>query len=108
MTDIPSTLSETEVRLGAAIRQFRLDAGFDQVELATRANISRSAVQALEAGSGSRLRTLVSTLRALNRLDALDSLTPAAGPSPLELLAQARRNARVPQRHRKRSGMSPS
>jgi transcriptional regulator with XRE-family HTH domain len=101
MTDIPSTAAETEVRVGAAIRQMRLDAGFDQVELATRANISRSAVQALEAGSGSRLRTLISVLRALDRLDALDSLTPAAGPSPLELLAAARLKARTPQRHRK-------
>jgi transcriptional regulator with XRE-family HTH domain len=101
MTDSPSTLAETEARLGAAIRQIRLDAGFDQVELATRANISRSAVQALEAGSGSRLRTLISALRALDRLDALDILTPATGPSPLELLAEARRNAKTPQRHRK-------
>ena len=101
MTDIPRTISEVEARVGAAIRQMRLDAGFDQVELATRANISRSAVQAIEAGSGSRLRTLISALRALDRLDALDSLMPAMGPSPLELLAATRRNVKTPQRRRK-------
>jgi transcriptional regulator with XRE-family HTH domain len=101
MTDIPSTSEEIEARIGASIRQMRLDAGFDQVELATRANISRSAIQAIEAGSGSRLRTLISALRALDRLDVLDNLMPASGPSPLELLAASRRRAKTPQRHRK-------
>jgi transcriptional regulator with XRE-family HTH domain len=113
MLDIPSTfyrpgaetvaetVAETEARLGRGIRQLRLEAGFDQVELAARANISRSAVQALEAGLGSRLRTVISVLRALDRLDALESLMPATGPTPLQLLAEARRAAKVPQRRRR-------
>jgi transcriptional regulator with XRE-family HTH domain len=104
MTEIPSTVAETETRVGEAVRQMRLEAGFDQAELATRANISRSAIQSLEAGSGSRLRTLISTLRALDRLDAIDSLMPVAGLSPLQLLAESRRSVRAPQRHRKSQG----
>jgi transcriptional regulator with XRE-family HTH domain len=104
MTDIPSTFAEIEVRLGRGIRQMRLDAGFDQIELASRANVSRSAIQALENGSGRRLRTLISALRALDRLDVLETLMPTAGPSPLELLAESRRALRPAQRNRKSLG----
>ncbi len=102
MIDYPSTwtLSEWEERVGVGVRQFRIAAGFDQIELAERANISRSAVQSLERGEGSRLRTLIAVLRALDRLDALDALMPDAEPTPLEVLADARR-ASLPQRVRR-------
>ncbi|MEN9621492.1 MAG: hypothetical protein RL499_1685 [Actinomycetota bacterium] len=96
-----STLDEWEQQVGAAIRRLRLDAELDQLELAVRANVSRSAVQALERGKGSRLRTLLAVLRALDRTDALDAIMPPDGPTPLEVLAQARRAAAAPQRYRK-------
>ena len=97
------SLEEWEQRVGAAIRQARIDAGYDQIALAERANISRSAVQALEQGAGTRLRTLLAVLRALDRLDVFDSLMPDLGPTPLELLAQSRGVA-APQRVRKAQG----
>ncbi|TFD74878.1 XRE family transcriptional regulator [Cryobacterium sp. Sr8] len=103
MTDIPrtaSTLHEWEEEVGAGIRQLRIDAGYDQVTLAERANISRSAVQSLENGAGSRLRTLIAVLRALDRTDLLGPLLPLHGPSPLEVLAEAQRRSRRQQRHR--------
>ncbi|MHB1172348.1 MAG: helix-turn-helix transcriptional regulator [Lacisediminihabitans sp.] len=104
MTDFTSrmtTLPEWEGRIGNAVRQLRIESGFGQVELAERADVSRSAVQALENGSSTRLRTLLSVLRALNRTDALDGIMPPDGPSPLEALAEARRRAKKPQRYRK-------
>ncbi|HRN28667.1 MAG TPA: helix-turn-helix domain-containing protein [Terrimesophilobacter sp.] len=106
MTDFSGanfTISEWEKRLGDAMRQLRITAGFDQNELADRANVSRSTVQSLEQGSGTRLHTLLAVLRALDRLDVFDSLMPSAGPTPLEQLAMARR-APAPQRRRKAQG----
>ena len=78
---MPEIVAEREARIGRDIRQLRLEAGYDQLQLATRANMSRSAVQALEAGSGSRLRTVFSVLLVLDRIDALDGLMPSAGPT---------------------------
>lgn len=102
MTDFSGlnfSLDQWEQRIGDAIRQARINAGYSQVELAERANLSRSTVQALEQGVGARLRTLVAVLRALDRLEIFDSLMPHQGPTPLELLA-ASRKAALPQRVR--------
>lgn len=103
MSDIsstPRTIHEWEQELGDAFRQLRLDAGYGQTELAERANLSRSSVQALERGSGTRLATVLSILRALDRLDVFDSIMRDDEPSPLEALAEAKRKA-TPRRNRK-------
>ena len=94
------TIGEWEQQVGNAVRQLRIAQGHDQIALAERANVSRSAVQSLERGTGSRLHTLLAVLRALDRLDAFDSILPDAEPSPLEVLAQTQREAR-PQRVRR-------
>lgn len=94
MSGIASIVDDRELAIGRAVRQWRIDAGRSQAELAERAGLSRSAVQGLERGTGSRLDTLVRVLRALGREDALDALAPAEGPSPLELLAARRRAER--------------
>ena len=102
-SDSNTTLAEWEREIGEALRRLRIDAGYDQLELAERANLSRSTVQALEQGAGTRLYTLLAVLRALNRLDVFESIMPDPGPSPLEALAEARRAA-GPQRRRRRMG----
>lgn len=84
-------IAEIEARIGRALRDLRIDAGYSQDELAERTSLSRSAIQALESGAGSRLATLIRVLRALDRLDALDELTPRTGPTPMELLRAERR-----------------
>jgi transcriptional regulator with XRE-family HTH domain len=94
MSEIQSSTIEIERRIGRALRQWRIDAGFSQDELADRASLSRSAIQSLETGRGSRIETLVRALRALDRLGALDDLTPRTGPSPIERLHEQRRAAR--------------
>jgi transcriptional regulator with XRE-family HTH domain len=103
MSDFTSTsltLREWEQQIGGALRQLRLEAGLGQVELADRANISRSSVQSLEQGAGSRLVTIIAVLRALDRLDVFDAIMPEEGPTPMQLLAEAKRSAK-PQRNRK-------
>lgn len=94
MSSFASVVDETERRIGRAVRQWRIDAGLSQEELADRASLSRSAVQKVEGGHGSRLETLIRVLRALERTDALDALTPRVGPSPIEQLAATRRAER--------------
>lgn len=100
MSGIEGTPEEIEARLGAAIRQWRIAAGYSQEELAERASLSRSAVQNIETGQGSRLATLIRILVALGRIDALDEFSPRVGRSPMEALAAARRaeqnNSRAP------------
>lgn len=94
------TLGEWEQRIGDAIRQLRLDAELDQSSLADKANVSRSAIQYLESGKGSRLRTLVAVLRALDRMDVFDAMMPFDGPTPLQVLAQTQRDLKKRRRHR--------
>ena len=57
------TLDEWEGRVGGAVRRLRIEAGYDQAGLAERANVSRSAVQGLEQGRGSRLHSQACTGR---------------------------------------------
>ncbi|MHA6668602.1 helix-turn-helix transcriptional regulator [Homoserinimonas sp. A447] len=92
--------SEWEASIGETLRQLRIENEFTQAQLAERANLSRSAVQGLELGSGSRLHTLIAVLRALDRLDLLLQLLPEEGPSPMELLRLAKKTH--PERYRSR------
>jgi len=85
------SVDAVETRIGRAIRELRIDAGYSQDELADRTSLSRSAIQSLETGAGSRLATVIRVLRALDRLDVLDDLTPRIGPTPMELLQAERR-----------------
>jgi len=51
-----------------------------------RAGIALTAVKNLESGKGATLKTLIKTLRALDRADWLASLAPAVSISPLQML----------------------
>jgi transcriptional regulator with XRE-family HTH domain len=93
------TTEDWERRVGDQVRALRIAALLGQDDLAERANISVTTVQALERGSGSSLKTLIRVLRVLGRTDWLDGLDPRGdGPSPLELLRQSRRQSPRPQR----------
>lgn len=94
MMDIPGNISDRELAVGRAVRRWRIDAGYTQMDVAERAGLSRSAVQSLETGAGSRLDTLLRILRALHREDALDSFALDTSPTPLDLLAAERRAQR--------------
>lgn len=88
------SITDVERRIGAAVRQWRIDQGYSQVELAERAGLSRAAIHRLETGAGTSMSTLIAALQALNALDALHVLTPRTEPSPLEVLAQHRAQAK--------------
>jgi transcriptional regulator with XRE-family HTH domain len=91
------TTSEIESHFGAQVKALRLDLDVDQATLAERAAVSLSAVKALEAGRGSSLRTVVRVVRALGRVDWLDTFFEPPSVSPIAI-ARAREGFRPPQR----------
>jgi transcriptional regulator with XRE-family HTH domain len=88
--------------VGAQVRDLRLRQNLRQADLARLANVSLSAVQNLEHGAGSSLKTLVQVARALGRADWLESLAPPRTISPMQLLHE-RRRAEAAQRSRARA-----
>lgn len=82
------TTAELEASLGQQIRALRLELDLDQAGLASRADVSISALRALEAGRGSSLRTLVRVTRALDRTDWLEAFHRTPEVSPLALLRE--------------------
>jgi len=95
---------EWEQHIGSQVRELRQRADLTQAELATRANVSLSAVRYLEAGKGSSLSTLVRVVRALDRTPWLETLAPPApSVSPIALLRDRKATAgRRRVRHRAR------
>ena len=79
-------IEEWESDLGEQMRALRLRANLDQISLAERAGIGLTAVKNLESGKGATVKTLIKTLRALDRADWLTSLAPPVGISPLQML----------------------
>lgn len=88
------TVPEWEAALGDQVRRVRIAQNLDQARLAQLADVSIGAVSNLERGKGSSLRTLISVLRALGRTDWLESLGPAVGVSPMQLLRAQQKTAR--------------
>jgi transcriptional regulator with XRE-family HTH domain len=80
------TVEEWEAILGDQIRRVRIAQNLDQARLAELADVSIGSVSNLERGKGSSLRTLIGVLRALGRMDWLETLAPAVGVSPMQLL----------------------
>ena len=85
------SIDDWQVDLGRQVSELRLRSGRTQAELAREANVSVSAIHALEHGTGSSLATLISVLRVLDRADWLDDLAPPATISPLAMLRERQR-----------------
>ncbi|VVE18494.1 MULTISPECIES: helix-turn-helix transcriptional regulator [Pandoraea] len=79
------TPDQMVARVGENIKALRLQRNIDQLTLAERAGVSRSALKNLENGSGCTLRTLVSVLRALGQESWIDSLAPVATINPMTM-----------------------
>jgi transcriptional regulator with XRE-family HTH domain len=90
-----------EAELGRQIRTLRLRQNLDQQQLAERAGIALNAVKNLESGKGATLRSLIQTLRVLNRIDWLRSLAPPVSISPIQMLKSKAPRRRASRRNRK-------
>ncbi len=84
--EIIKQTEDWEADLGEQVRQLRLRANLDQQSLARRAGIGLSALKNLESGKGATLKTLIKTLRALDRAAWLETLAPNVSISPLQML----------------------
>ncbi len=80
------TTQEVEQKLGQQIRSLRLRKNLNQERLAEQAGVALSALKNLESGKGAALKTLIKALKALERLEWLDTLAPAVSISPLQML----------------------
>jgi len=84
--DISHTTEEWEQEMGQQLRRIRLLKNVDQRILAERAGVSLNAVKNLEHGKGATLKSLVRVLRALGRVEWLNSLSPEVSVSPIQIL----------------------
>lgn len=93
-----SAMSDNAVlaEMGRRVQGYRLNLNLTQAEVAEKAGVSRRALQNLEGGESYTVAILIRVLRALGRVDALDSFLPEPGLSPLQL-------ARLKGRERKRA-----
>jgi len=97
--EITRTSAELEELLGSRLRELRLLKNLDQKSLAERAGISLNAVKHLESGKGARVNSLIKLLRALDRVDWLETLAPTVSISPMQML---KKGSREPKRARRR------
>jgi transcriptional regulator with XRE-family HTH domain len=90
------TIDEQLIAIGAAIRERRVRARLTQEDLARQADVSLGAVQNLEYGKGSSVRTLLRVSRLLGTDQWVDVLQPPRTPalSPMQLLREQQRDAK--------------
>lgn len=69
--------------IGNQIKQMRINAQMSQQELAEKSGVSRATLTLVENGRGAKLDTLISLLRALQKLEILNSFETNAMVSPL-------------------------
>ncbi len=85
------TTEEVLREVGARLRGFRLQQNVTQAALAENAGVGHATVKRAEAGESIRLESLVKILRALGRVEALDSFLPEPLVSPIQLVEQSKR-----------------
>ncbi len=93
MGQIRATDTSREIlqEVGARLRGFRLQQNVTQAELAETAGVGQATIKRAEAGENPRLETLIRILRALGRVEALDSFLPEPLVSPIRLAEQRER-----------------
>ena len=108
MSDMPrtrQTIDEQLSAIGSALRDRRVRSGLTQEDHAKKADISLGAVQNLEHGRGSSVRTLLRVSRLLGSDHWVDVLQPTLTPalSPMQRLREQKSAAK---RTRVRHGVS--
>lgn len=98
---------ELETSLGATVKATRLSQNQLQAEVARTANISVGALQRLEQGAGSSLRTFIQVSRALGHPEWLTVIAPPAPQvSPMQLVRERNRETETVRKRARRSRKS--
>ena len=98
-----TTTREALTEAGSRLRQYRLQQNRLRKQVASDAGISLRTLQRAEEGNNPTLETVIRILRALGRLDNLESFLPPPLMSPLQLAdlgGRERKRARGPGRKR--------
>lgn len=94
--------------LGRRLARCRLDMAATQTTLAFEAGVSKRTLERIEAGESVQFVSLVRVLRALRLVENLETLAPAGGPRPMELLRmQGRQRRRAPPARQKTPAPKP-
>ena len=86
-----STTKEILREIGVRLQGLRLQQSVTQAKLAETAGVGHATIRRAEAGENIRLQTIVKILRALGRVEALDSFLPEPLVSPIRLADQRER-----------------
>src|SRR4051794_4805504 len=92
---------ELERALGESIRKLRLQKNLDRQTLCSQAGISMNALRHLETGAGTTVKTLILVIRALDRSDWLNGLSPQISINPLHKVRDKDLRERASRRPRK-------
>jgi transcriptional regulator with XRE-family HTH domain len=82
------TPEEWEFELGQQLRDLRLRQNIDQQRLAAQAGVALNVVKRLENGKGTTVSSMIKILRALGRIEWLNTLAPVVSISPLQMLKE--------------------
>lgn len=99
-----STNDEILAELGRRLERYRLQQNRTLADVAREAGVGLRTAARAEAGENPTLATMVKLLRALGRLEALDSFLPEPLVSPIqlaELSGKLRQRAGTPRRRRR-------
>ncbi len=104
-TNIDNTLSEQEIltRIGAKLKEIRLEQDMKQKDLAGLSGLSMFSISQMETGHNTSVLSLVQVLKALNRLDMIE---PFFRERPIDQEALARFLEKQPVKRRASSGDS--
>ena len=96
-------LTDQEIlkKIGERLKAYRLQQNVSVEDLGSRTGLSATTVVRAEAGRNPTLKTLIRILRALRRVDALETFLPEPKVSPIDLLergSKQRRKHAYPQR----------
>jgi transcriptional regulator with XRE-family HTH domain len=102
-----NTPEELEKILGEQIRNLRILRNLAQSDLAERAGIALNAVKRLESGQPTTTKTLVKTLKVLNRTEWLESLAPSVTVNPLQAMSSKAPRQKVFRERKSKAVMTP-
>ena len=71
--------------IGKKIKNYRIDLGYSQKDLAKRSGISIHSISNIENGNGVTLDNLINIMRALNILNNIDNLVPDVASNPFDI-----------------------
>lgn len=93
--DSMATDQELMQEIGRRLKQYRVQANLTQGEVASRQSLNVKTVSRAESGEDPRLSTLISILRALGRVQALDAFLPEPLVSPMSITEAGQARSRV-------------